>query len=93
MYVFKGLFSKDWCAALLEEIDHMQSADVRKMEIVDLITRMRPNSMNNYGVHLNIVGMKKCMDGIMHNVLQPLAMAISEAGMRRWLPREMPPLS
>ena len=76
VYVFKGLFSKDWCAALLEEIDHMQSADVRQMEIVDLITRMRPNSMNNYGVHLNIVGMRKCMDDIMHNVLQPLAMAI-----------------
>ena len=32
--------------------------------------------MNNYGVHLNIVGMRNCMDEILHNVLQPLAMAI-----------------
>ena len=32
--------------------------------------------MNNYGVHLNIVGMRQCMDDILHNVLQPLAMAI-----------------
>jgi hypothetical protein len=72
----RGLFSAAWCAALLDEIDHMQSKEVREMEIVDMVTRMRPNSMNNYGVHLNIVGMKKCMDDILHNVLQPLAAAI-----------------
>ena len=40
------------------------------MHVVDLVTRMRPNSMNNYGVHLNIVGMRCCMDDILRNVLQ-----------------------
>lgn len=76
MYIFRELFSKDWCAALLEEIDNIQSEDVRKSDIVDTIARMRPNSMNNYGVHLNIVGMRKCMDDILQHVLNPLAMAI-----------------
>ena len=28
------------------------------------------------GVHLNIVGMKKCMDDVLRNVLQPLAMYV-----------------
>jgi hypothetical protein len=46
----RGLFSREWCQALLEEIDHMQSREVRETEIVDLVTRMRPNSMNNYGM-------------------------------------------
>ncbi len=41
-----------------------------------MIARMRPNSMNNYGVHLNIVGMRKCMDDILQHVLNPLSMAI-----------------
>lgn len=29
VYVFKELFAKDWCSALLEEIDNMQSEEVR----------------------------------------------------------------
>ena len=28
VYVFRELFDKDWCNALLEEIDNMQSAEV-----------------------------------------------------------------
>jgi hypothetical protein len=28
VYVFRELFAKDWCDALLEEIDNMQSAEV-----------------------------------------------------------------
>jgi hypothetical protein len=76
VFVFRDLFAKDWCQALLEEIDHMQSEEVQKTEIVGMITQLRPNSMNNYGVHLNIVGMRKCMDDILEQVLQPLAMAL-----------------
>jgi len=34
VYVFRGLFSKEWCCALLEEIDRMQSVEVRWMQIV-----------------------------------------------------------
>ena len=29
VYVFKELFAKDWCNSLLEEIDNMQSEEVR----------------------------------------------------------------
>ncbi len=29
VYVFRELFAKDWCDTLLEEIENMQSAEVR----------------------------------------------------------------
>lgn len=63
------LFTDEFCAMLLEELDHfLEVAAARD----DLVIR-RPNSMNNYGVIINEIGLEHAIDTLQVLVMQPVA--------------------
>ena len=58
------LFKPELCRAFVEELD--------KFHATGLPAR-RPNSMNNYGIVVNEIGMESALDQLCHKLLQPLA--------------------
>lgn len=58
------LFKPELCEAFVEELD--------KFHATGLPAR-RPNSMNNYGIVVNEIGMEPALDQLCHSLLQPLA--------------------
>ena len=42
----------------------------------------RPNSMNNYGIVVNEIGMEPALDQLCHNLLQPLAHYLFPGGFK-----------
>ena len=58
------LFKPELCKAFVEELD--------KFHATGLPAR-RPNSMNNYGIVVNEIGMEPALDQLCHILLQPLA--------------------
>jgi hypothetical protein len=59
------------CTLFVQELNHLdQQADIPKK---------RPNSMNNYGVVLDDMGMDACMDALMRAVVVPLTYALFPA--------------
>ena len=58
------LFTSELCRALVEELDHFHATG---------LPARRPNSMNNYGIVVNEIGMEPALDALCHSWLQPLA--------------------
>ena len=58
------LFKPELCAAFVEELDKFHSTG---------LPARRPNSMNNYGIVVNEIGMEPALDQLCHSLLQPLA--------------------
>ena len=63
------MLAESACASLIREIEHFQSP------AVNLPVR-RPNSMNNYGVVVNEMGMERAVDALQRNVLAAVAEAL-----------------
>jgi len=59
---------QSFCEQLLEEIDHFQQWCERENVPIP-----RPNSMNNHGVILDLMGLRSFLDGLMQAVACPLA--------------------
>lgn len=55
------MFSDEFCDTLAEEFRNFEASD---------LPRVRPNSMNNYGLLLRHIGMEKFADQILHRVLK-----------------------
>ena len=60
------LFSQSFCAQLLAEIDHFEATD---------LPRRRPNTMNNYGLVVNEIGMERTMSQLLRRVVAPISAA------------------
>ncbi|CAJ1426150.1 unnamed protein product [Effrenium voratum] len=58
------LFNRDFCAAFIEEMDSFHGSG---------LPARRPNSMNNYGIVVNEIGMEPALDQLVHTFLQPVA--------------------
>ncbi len=58
-----ALFTPAFCARLLHELRAYEDSD---------LPRRRPNSMNNYGLILNEIGLQPAVDDLMRRYLQPL---------------------
>ena len=58
------LFTAELCSALVEELDSFHATG---------LPARRPNSMNNYGIVVNEIGMEPALDQLCHDLLQPLA--------------------
>lgn len=58
------LFKPELCKAFVEELDKFHGTG---------LPARRPNSMNNYGIVVNEIGMEPALDQLCHNLLQPLA--------------------
>lgn len=63
------MLAESACASLIREIEHFQSP------AVNLPVR-RPNSMNNYGVVVNEMGMERAIDALQRDVLAVIAEAL-----------------
>jgi len=63
VYSFQ-LLSEEFCDAFLEELDNYYSTG---------LPVHRPNSMNNYGIIVNQIGMKPAITWLQHTVLHPLS--------------------
>ena len=63
------MLAESACDSLIREIEHFQSP------AVNLPVR-RPNSMNNYGVVVNELGMERAVDALQKNVLAAVAEAL-----------------
>ncbi|KAL1527926.1 hypothetical protein AB1Y20_009299 [Prymnesium parvum] len=63
VYSFEML-RPDFCAKLIAETEHYEAS---KLPVE------RPNTMNNYGVILNRIGMKPLLDQLQRRAVQPLA--------------------
>ena len=61
------MFSPRFTELFLEELDHFYGTG---------IPARRPNSMNNYGVIVNEIGMKRAIDTLQQRLIQPIADAI-----------------
>eukprot|EP00316_Scyphosphaera_apsteinii_P023109 CAMPEP_0119341044 /NCGR_PEP_ID=MMETSP1333-20130426/101524_1 /TAXON_ID=418940 /ORGANISM="Scyphosphaera apsteinii, Strain RCC1455" /LENGTH=598 /DNA_ID=CAMNT_0007352919 /DNA_START=35 /DNA_END=1831 /DNA_ORIENTATION=- len=61
------MLAHDFCDMLLAECEHYEASG---MPVV------RPNSMNNYGVVLNSIGLEQMMDRIQQQFVRPLAAAL-----------------
>jgi len=59
-----ALFSDDFCKMFLEELDSYYASGLP----ID-----RPNSMNNYGIIVNNIGMQPVISAVQRAVLQPIA--------------------
>ena len=66
IYTFP-LLNDDYCDALIEESEHFQASG---------LPVARPNSMNNYGLIVNEIGMERAMDALVARVLSPVAEAL-----------------
>lgn len=60
------LFSPSFCAQLLAEVDHFEATD---------LPRRRPNTMNNYGIVVNEIGMERLMSQLLRRVVAPISAA------------------
>jgi hypothetical protein len=69
VYTFP-LFSEEYCDALMAEVEHFQRSG---------LPVRRPNSMNNYGVIVNEIGMERMIDRLQREVLAPVAEALFPA--------------
>ena len=58
------MLSEAFCAKLLAELERYEASG---------LPVARPNSMNNYGVVLNSIGLEKAMDGLQRLAVAPLA--------------------
>ena len=58
------LFSPSLCDRIAEELEHYAASG---------LPAERPNSMNNYGLILNSIGLRPAMDRLQRSVFQPLA--------------------
>jgi len=58
------VFQKDFCNRFLEELDNYKSTG---------LPIRRPNSMNNYGVIVNEIGMQGMLSSLQRLLLQPMA--------------------
>eukprot|EP00298_Acanthocystis_sp_HF-20_P022979 c31291_g1_i1.p1 GENE.c31291_g1_i1~~c31291_g1_i1.p1 ORF type:complete len:267 (+),score=91.48 c31291_g1_i1:79-801(+) len=58
------VFSEEFCDILIDEIDNANSIS---------LNFTRPNSMNNYGVIANEIGLKNFIDELVEQVISPLA--------------------
>jgi hypothetical protein len=58
------MFSQEFCKIFLEEVDNYDESG---------LPAPRPNSMNNYGIIVNLIGMKTMVDSLQQTLLQPLA--------------------
>lgn len=58
------MFTQDFCTKLVAEVDSVAASG---------IPVQRPNSMNNYGVILNFIGMRGMFTWLQRQVLQPIA--------------------
>jgi hypothetical protein len=56
------LFTEDFCDTLLKELDNYDSSG---------LPQRRPNTMNNYGIIVNEIGMQSLMDGLL-GILEPI---------------------
>eukprot|EP00854_Cymbomonas_tetramitiformis_P003010 gene3010-3827_t len=66
------LFREDFCAMFLEEMDNFYASG---------LPVRRPNSMNNYGIIVNEIGMERMIDVLQQQVLQPIsALLFGEEG-------------
>ncbi len=63
VYSFRA-FSDEFCALLIEELDGYYASG---------LPISRPNSMNNYGLVVNDIGLRAVITQLQHHVLQPLA--------------------
>ena len=69
--IFAFLLLNDaYCDALMDEAAHFQASG---------LPVARPNSMNNYGLILNEIGMEQAMDALQARVLSPVAEALFPA--------------
>jgi len=66
VYTF-DMLSPAFCSMLLDELQHYEASD---MPVV------RPNSMNNYGVVLNSIGLEQMMDVLQRDFVLPMAAAL-----------------
>ena len=57
------LFSLSFCDTLLQELDHYEASG---------LPQRRPNTMNNYGLVLNEIGMQPLMDALLQ-LVEPIA--------------------
>lgn len=64
------LLNDAYCDALMDEAAHFQASG---------LPVARPNSMNNYGLILNEIGMEQAMDALQARVLSPVAEALFPA--------------
>eukprot|EP00241_Pyramimonas_parkeae_P005798 CAMPEP_0114251380 /NCGR_PEP_ID=MMETSP0058-20121206/15239_1 /TAXON_ID=36894 /ORGANISM="Pyramimonas parkeae, CCMP726" /LENGTH=423 /DNA_ID=CAMNT_0001365177 /DNA_START=490 /DNA_END=1761 /DNA_ORIENTATION=+ len=58
------MFTADLCAKFVEEVENYQDSG---------LPVRRPNSMNNYGLIVNEIGMEGMIDNLQANYLQPVA--------------------
>jgi len=58
-----GLFTKEFCNQLLEELDYLSHSGV---------PMRRPNGMNRYGAILDQIGFKPVFEGIVKDYIRPL---------------------
>ena len=58
------IFSDSFCKDMVEELDAFNASG---------LPARRPNSMNNYGVVVNEIGMEPALDKLVHTFLQPVA--------------------
>lgn len=66
------LFREGFCAMFLEEMDNFYASG---------LPVRRPNSMNNYGIIVNEIGMERMIDVLQQQVLQPIsALLFGEEG-------------
>jgi hypothetical protein len=61
------LFTEEFCCFMIEEIAHFEASKLPKN---------RPNSMNNYGLLLNQIGMADFLTKLLTKVLKPLAQGL-----------------
>ena len=67
------LFKPELCKAFVEELDKFHGTG---------LPARRPNSMNNYGIVVNEIGMEPALDQLCHNLLQPLAQYLFPGGFK-----------
>ena len=67
------LFKPELCKAFVEELDKFHGTG---------LPARRPNSMNNYGIVVNEIGMEPALDQLCHNLLQPLAHYLFPGGFK-----------
>ena len=66
IYAF-DLLSSAFCEQLLCELEHYEASG---------LPVARPNSMNNYGIILNSIGLEGTMDALQRFVVRPIAQAL-----------------
>eukprot|EP00164_Ancoracysta_twista_P002322 GFYU01003069.1.p1 GENE.GFYU01003069.1~~GFYU01003069.1.p1 ORF type:complete len:555 (-),score=126.15 GFYU01003069.1:135-1676(-) len=66
------VFSQDTCRLLLEELSHFEECAKSNASL----PLRRPNSMNNYGVVVNEIGLQSHLDDLLRDFLRPIARAL-----------------